>query len=59
MNARTLASRLQRLEDDAPRDCCLCLEPRPGQTDDECVEEFYVKHPEARNEKSCLPFLFP
>lgn len=59
MNSRTLTSRIKRLEDDAPRTYCMCLEPRPGQTDDECIEEFYAKHPEARNDKSVVPFLFP
>lgn len=59
MNSRTLTSRVQRLEDDAPRTYCLCLEPKAGQTDEECIEEFYAKHPEARNDKSGIPLLFP
>lgn len=59
MNYKTLSARLQRLEDDAPRTYCLCFEPNTGQTDDECVDEFYAKHPEARSKKSGLPFLFP
>lgn len=58
MIARNLKTRVKNLEDNAPCTYCLCLEPRPGQTDDECVAEFYAKHPEARSEKSGLPFLF-
>lgn len=59
MTARNLEARVKRLEDGAPRTYCLCLEPKPGQTDDECIEEFYTKHPEAKNDKGGLPFLFP
>jgi hypothetical protein len=59
MNGKNLGSRVKRLEEDTPRTYCLCLDPKPGQTDDEAIEEFYAAHPEARNDKSGLPFLFP
>lgn len=59
MTARNLEARVKCLEDEVSRTYCLCLDPRPGQTEDECIEEFYAKHPEARNDKTGLPFLLP
>ncbi len=58
MNARNLETRVKRLEDDAQRTYCLCLEPRPGQTEDECIAEFYADHPWLLD-KNHPTFLFP
>lgn len=58
MNARNLETRVKRLEDDAQCTYCLCLEPRQGQTDDECIAEFYADHPWLLG-KNHPPFLFP
>lgn len=58
MIARNLEARVKRLEGEVHCDYCLCLEPRQGQTEDECIAEFYAEHPYFRN-KNHPPFLFP
>jgi len=58
MTVKNLEARVKHLEDEVHCDYCLCLEPRPGQTEDECIEEFYAEHPWLRG-KNHPPFLLP